>query len=134
MSSYRETDGHAIVLELPAVAAADTSTVVGPNMPWDGYLAKVEVVPRAAITANATNNAVITVQNKGPLGAGSTAMASRTWAAGNSVAGTKETATNNATAANREFKAGDVLQVVHSSAGTGLALPALAVILTVLPR
>lgn len=134
MSSFRETDGHFLVVELPAVAAADTSTVIAPAMPWDGVVARVQIVPRAAVTANGTNFATVTVQNKGPLGSGSTAMASRTWSATNSVAGTKEDATLNATQANREAKAGDVLQVVHSSAGSGLALPAISVIITVLPR
>lgn len=135
MSSYRETDGHFIVFELPAQATpGDTATVVGPSMPWDGYVARVDIVPRAAITANATNFAALTLQNKGPLGSGSTAMASRSWAATNSVAGTRETATLNATQANREFKAGDVLQLARTIGGTGLATPALAVVLTVLPR
>lgn len=134
MSTIAETDGHVLVFEIPGVAAADTSTVAGPSMPWDGRVVRVDLVPRAAIVANATNFATVTLQNKGPLGSGSTAMASRAWSAGNSAAGTKESATLNGTPANREFKAGDVLQLVHSSAGTGLALPAIAVVVTVVPR
>jgi hypothetical protein len=135
MSANTEiTDGFVVTLELPAVAALDTSTVVGTNLHRDARLLKAEIVPRAAVTANGTNFATITVQNKGTLGSGTTAMASRTWSATNSVAGTKELMTLNGTAANLEVKAGDVVQVVHTSAASGLALPAIAVLLTFLAR
>lgn len=134
-SEFERTDPLFNTLELPAVAAADTSTVTMPaGMPRDGHVVSLQLVPRAAITANATNFATVTLQNKGPLGSGSTAMASRTWSATNSVAGTKELGTNNGTAANLEFKQGDILQVVHSTAGTGLALPAVSVVIGWLPR
>lgn len=122
------------VVEAPGVAAADTSTVVVANMPRDGHVVSLQLVPRAAITANGTNFATATLQNKGPQGSGSTAMASRAWSATNSVAGTKESGTLSGTAANLEFKQGDQLVYVHSSAGTGLALPATAVVVGWLPR
>lgn len=135
MSSAAErTDAEYAIVEIPGVAALDTSTVVGPSMPRDGHVVSVQIVPRAAITANATNFATITVQNKGPLGSGSTAVASRTWSATNSVAGTKEAATLNGTAANLEFKQGDQMIVVHSSAASGLALPAISVVIGYQPR
>lgn len=134
MTSRFETDGHPLVFEIPATSAGDTSTVTGPSMPWKGYVKDVTIVPRAAITANGTNFGTITLQNKGPLGSGNTAMASRAWSATNSVAGTAEKATLNGTQANLEFAAGDVLQLVHTTGGTGLALPAIAVIVTVMPR
>lgn len=134
-SEFERTDPLFTTVELPAVAAADTSTVaMGAGMPRDGHVVSLQLVPRAAITANGTNFATITLQNKGPLGSGSTAMASRTWSATNSVAGTKESGTLNGTAANLEFKQGDILQVVHSTAGTGLALPAVSVVIGWLPR
>ncbi len=130
-----DTTGTVLSVELPAVAAGDTSTVLVPaSVPFDGYVTRVDLVPRAAITANGTNFGTITVQDKGVLGSGNTAVASRSWAATNSVAGTKELATLNATPANREVKAGDQLQVVHTTAGTGLALPAISVLITFLAR
>lgn len=130
-----DTSGYVRSVEIPAVAAADTSTVVIPEgVPYDARVTRVDLVPRAAITANGTNFATITVQNLGPLGSGNTPVASRTWSATNSVAGTKESATLNATPANLELKAGDRLQVVHTTAGTGLALPAISVIITYLAR
>lgn len=138
MSSLKElTEGLPYTYELAAQGTAgDTGTTVISNftVPFDGTVLKVEIVPRAGITANATNFAVYTVQNKGPLGSGSTAVASRTWAATNSVAGTKEQATLNVTAANREVKAGDQLQLVRSIGAAGLATPAMSWIITIQPR
>jgi hypothetical protein len=138
MSSLRElTDGLPYTYELAAQGTAgDTGTTVISNftVPFDGTVLKVEIVPRAGITANATNFAAYTVQNKGPTGAGTTAVASRSWAATNSVAGTKEQATLNATPANREVKAGDQLQLVRSVGAAGLATPAISWIVTILPR
>jgi hypothetical protein len=126
-----DTAGYPRAVEIPAVAAADTSTVVVPeSVGYDARVLKVEIVPRAAITANAGNFATLAVQNKGPLGSGSTVVATRSWAATNSVAGTREQMTLSGTPANLELKAGDQLQVVHASGGTGLALPAISVIIT----
>jgi len=138
MSSYREwTEGYpCIIFELPAQATpGDTGTTQIPTaVPFDGFVTRVEIVPRAAITANATNFAAYTLQDKGVLASGSTAVASRSWAATNSVAGTKEQATLNATPANREVKAGDTLQLVRSIGGTGLATPAMSILVTIQPR
>ena len=133
-SEFERTDPLYTVVEAPGVAALDTSTVIVANMPRDGHVVSLQLVPRAAITANATNFATVTLQNKGPLGSGSTAMASRAWSATNSVTGTKEAGTLNGTPANLEFKAGDQLIYVHSSAASGLALPATAVIVGWQPR
>lgn len=133
-ASVEDTDVRYAVVEMPAVSAGDTSTVVLPNVTRDFHVVSMQIVPRAAITANATNFATITLQDRGALGSGSTAMASRSWATVNSVAGTKESATLNATPANLEGKQGDQLIVVHSTSGTGLALPAIAVIVAWLPR
>lgn len=127
-----DTAGYVLTLEIPAVAAADTSTVVAAaSIPYDAVIRKVEIVPRAAITFNATNFSTLSLQNKGPLGSGSVVVATRTWAATpSSVAGTKETMTLSGTAANLEVKAGDLLQVVHGTGGTGLAMPAVNVLVT----
>jgi hypothetical protein len=139
VSSLREiTDGLPLVtFELAAQATpgdTSTTTVTTATVPFDGTVVKVEIVPRAAITANATNFAVYTLQNRGGNLAGSTAVASRSWAATNSVAATKEQATLNATPANREVKAGDQFQLVRSIGGTGLATPAISFIITMVPR
>lgn len=137
MSSIRELDAYPVSYELAAQATpGDTSTTVisSPTVPFDGVISKVEIVPRAAITFNATNFAVYTLQNKGALGSGTTPVASRSWVATSSVAGTKEAMTMNATPANREVKAGDQLALARTIGGTGLATPNLAVIVTIVPR
>lgn len=130
-----DTSGYVLTLELPAVSAGDTSTVVAAaSIPYDARVTRVDIVPRAAITANATNFSTFSLQNKGPQGSGSTVIATRTWAATNSVAGTKESMTLSGTPANLECKAGDLLQVVHGTGGTGLAMPAVNVLVTYLVR
>lgn len=130
-----DTSGYVLSLELPAVAAADTSTVVAvAAIPYDARITKVEIVPRAAVTFNATNFSTLSVQNKGPQGSGTTVVATRTWAAGSSVAGVKEAAVLSGTPANLEAKAGDLIQVVHGTGGTGLAMPAVSVLITYLAR
>ena len=137
MSSYRELDAFPITYELAAQGTAgDTSTTVigSPTVPFDAYVSKVEIVPRAIITANATNFAVYTLQNKGGTGSGTTAVASRSWATGNSAAGVKEAMTLNATVANREVKAGDQLALARTIGAAGLATPNMAVIVTLVPR
>lgn len=137
MTSLRELDAFPLTYELAAQGTAgDTSTTVitSPTIPFDGYVAKVEIVPRAVITANATNFAVYTLQNKGGTGSGTTAVASRTWAATNSAAGVKEPMTLNVTVANREVKAGDQLALARTVGAAGLATPNIAVIVTIVPR
>lgn len=131
-----DTSGYVLAFELAAQGTAgDTSTtLITPTIPYDARVTRVDIVPRAAITANGTNFAAYTLQNKGPTGAGSTAVASRSWAATNSVAGTKEQMTLNGTPANLELKAGDQLQLVRSVGGSGLATPAIAVLVTYLAR
>lgn len=138
MSSFYEiTDGIPYAYELPAQATAgDTgTTVIGSfSAPSDGTVVRVDLVPRAAVTANATNFAAYNLQNKGVQGNGTTVVATRTWAAGSSVAGTKESVGLHATPANREMKAGDQLQLVRSVGGTGLATPAMSWVIHFLPR
>jgi hypothetical protein len=131
-----DTSGYVLTYELAAQGTAgDTTTVVIPtDVPYDARVLKVEIVPRAAITANGTNFATYTLQNKGPTGAGSTVVATRSWAATNSVAGTKEAMTLSGTPANLELKAGDQLQLARSVGGSGLATPAIAFLVTYLAR
>lgn len=133
-ATSEDTSGRVLVLEVPTYTAAGDTTVTGPNVHFDGRVVKVEYVPSALITANATNFSVLTLQNKGPLKSGTTAVASRTWAAGSSVAGTKEAFTLSATPANLEVKAGDRLDLVQTHGAAGLALPTGTLLVTVLAR
>ncbi|HEU5111010.1 MAG TPA: hypothetical protein VFT95_20915 [Micromonosporaceae bacterium] len=124
-----------------AVAAAADAATVGVNatfsavMPFDGTVVGVKMIPSANITANATNFRTLTVRNKGTNGlSGTTAVASRAWSATNSTASTPENFTLNATPANLEVKAGDVLELHQNAAAAGLIIPASSYVILVRPR
>lgn len=89
----------------------------------DLKLIAVKLIPNAAITANGTNFFDLAVINKGAAAAGSTSMATRSWAATNSVAFVAETMTLSATAANLLAVAGDVLDLSRTVTASGLAMP-----------
>lgn len=135
MSSISEdTSGRVLPVETAAYGATADATVTGPNVHVDGRVLKVEWVPSAAITANATNFSTLTLQNKGPLKSGTVTVATRAWSATNSVAGTKEAFVLSGTPANLEVKAGDRLDLVQTHGAAGLALPTGTLLVTVLAR
>jgi hypothetical protein len=125
MSSIQELSDFQVAGTYAGQAAAANTTLqlAGLVMPWKGTVKGVVFVPSAAITANVTNFSILTIQNRGPLLSGVVAMASRTWAAVNSVAGVAEAFTLNATAANLEVAAGDNIQVAQTSGAAGLLIP-----------
>lgn len=87
--------------------------------PYNLTITGIKWIPNAAITANATNYFDLQILN------GATVVASRSYAATNSVALTAEAMTLSATAANLLVAAGDVL-VIHketTAGGSGLAMP-----------
>lgn len=133
-ATSEDTSGRVLALETAAFGAAADATVTGPNVHADGRVVKVEFVPSAAITANGTNFSTLTLQNKGGLKTGTTAVASRSWAATNSVAATKEAFALSGTPANLEVKAGDRLDLVQTHGGTGLAIPTGTLLVTILAR
>jgi hypothetical protein len=90
----------------------------------------VKVNPNAAITANGTNFFDLILINKGPAAAGSTSIATRSWAATNSVAFVAEAMTLSGTAANLNVAAGDVLVLSRTITASGLAMPDMWVELT----
>jgi hypothetical protein len=135
MSSVQELEGFPVPVVSAAYTATGDTTNAGPVMPLKGTLVSVQFIPSAAITANATNFSTLTVQNKGTNGlSGTTAMASRSWAATNSVLSTPETFTLSGTPANLEVQAGDVLQIVQTHGGTGLIIPAGSFVFYVRPH
>lgn len=127
--------GFPIAVNSAAYGAAADATNAGQTIPYKGTVTRVTFIPSAGITANGTNFSTITVQNKGTNGlSGTTAVASRSWAATNSTASVEELLTLNGTPANLEVAAGDVLQYVQTHGGTGLAIPAGVFVVYVLPR
>lgn len=117
-----------------AAAANTTLQLAGAVSPLKGTVKSVTFVPSAAITANATNFSVLTVQNRGPQLSGTTTVATRTWAATNSVAGTPENFALSGTAANLEVGVGDNIQIAQTSGGTGLTIPAGTFLIVIAPH
>lgn len=138
MSSIKElTEGWPVT----AVSAVTDAATDGVNatftavVPFNGTVVGVTFTPSAAVTANATNFRTNTIRNKGTNGlAGTTAVASRSWAATNSVLSTPEPFTLSGTPANLEVKAGDVLDLNQLHTNAGLIIPAGAFTIYVRPR
>ena len=82
----------------------------------------VTFIPSDAITANATHYSVYTL-TRYTAGATATTVATRSWAATNSVAETAEAMTLSGTAANLLLAAADTLSMVKTHGGNGLVIP-----------
>ncbi len=87
------------------------------------------LIPHAAITADGTNYAILTL-TRHTAGATATTVATRSWIATNSVDKTEESMTLSGTAANLILAAGDTLALLKTVAGTGLVIPALSLVVT----
>lgn len=109
--------------ELPASATgASASATI--RAPFDGTVTSVTYAPVAAITGAATNNRTISVVNHGQAGAGTTVMATLTYASGVNAAAFDENAiTLSAVAGATAFVTGDILEVKSVFNGTGIADP-----------
>jgi hypothetical protein len=90
--------------------------------PNKAVVTSVKFVPSAAITANATHYSVYTL-TRYTAGATGTTVATRSWAATDSVAETPEAMTLSATAANLILAADDTLSMVKTHGGNGLVIP-----------
>lgn len=82
----------------------------------------VNFVPSAAITANATHYSTYTL-TRYTAGASGATVATRSWAATDSVAETPEAMTLSGTAANLLLAVDDTLSVVKTVTGNGLVIP-----------
>lgn len=107
--------------------AATVSTEPVFRAPFDLTVTAVHFIPGGAATANATNNATLSLVNKGTDGTGTTAVATRAA----DTPGTDDQAdhvpwdlTVSATVADTEVAAGEVLAIDKAVAGTGLAIAA----------
>jgi hypothetical protein len=136
MSDLRELSGNGF----PIMAAiAGQATAATPDefaigvAPFRGKVVRVDWIPAAAITANATNFFTLNVRNRGADGLGATNIAARSYAATNSVAFAREAATLNATPANLRVAAGDAITVEKVVAAGGLAMPDGTVVVWIRP-
>jgi hypothetical protein len=107
---------------IPAAAAtADPDQTVG-EAPFDGTVTGVSITPEAAATGDNTNNRTFTLVNKGASGAGTTAIATLALTTGiNLVAFDEKAFTLSVVANATTVTAEDILAVVETHAGTGLA-------------
>lgn len=113
---------------VPAATILATPTWALGSVPDNCVVTAVKLIPDDAVTANASHNFIFTLKN------GSTSVASRTWAATDSVAVTGEAMTLSATLANRNLVAGDTLTLARSVTGNGLASGRFTVVVTVQVR
>lgn len=126
MPGLRDVPGahiHRVAIAGQATAGtADEFPLV--RVPYNASLVAAYWIPKAAVTADATNYVTLTVRNRGAAAAGTAKPASRSYAATNSVAFVAEAMTLSATAADLLLTAGDILTAEKLQAGTGVALPA----------
>jgi hypothetical protein len=121
---------------IPVAGQATAGTedeFVGVCAPFNCKVTGVKWIPKAGITANASNYFTLNLRNR-TTGAGTAVAASRSYAATNSTALTPETVALSGTAANLNVAAGDLLTVEKLNTGTGLAMPAGVVQVTVQAR
>ena len=108
----------------PAVATASTSTVVVHSVARDGTIGGVMYTPLATVTGANTNTRKLELINKGTDGLGTTVIASLQFDSGtNATAFVPRSLTLSGTAANLNVLSGQVLVLVSSAVGTGLADP-----------
>lgn len=112
---------HYITIPVPIQGTAGATTP-SPHVPvpFDCEVQELTWVPTAAVTANATNYAVLTVTNGGQTGAGTSAIGARSYAATNSVALTAE---DIPTLTNTTLAEGDLLYVARTVGASGVATP-----------
>lgn len=114
---------------LQAVAYVPSQATLGTDDNWPVWQAphKCQItsatfVPSAAVTANATHYSVYTL-TRYTAGASGAAVATRSWAATDSVAETPEAMTLSGTAANLLLAVDDTLSMVKTHGGNGLVIP-----------
>jgi hypothetical protein len=108
-----------------AMAAAGTDDEFAAfTAPFDLTITAVKWTPGAAVTANGTNFSIISVRNRKADASGTALPATRSYAATNSVAFVPESMTLDATAANLNASAGDVITVQRLHTASGVVIPA----------
>jgi len=110
--------------EAPARATAVTGSHALFRAPFAGKVTSAAFIADALLTGANTNTRKIAIVNKGQAGAGTTEVAAKQFNSGVNAAAFDETAlTLSATAADLVVAEGDILAVVSTAVGTGLADP-----------
>src|SRR6266542_1048868 len=114
----------------PAQATAATAeTFIVGRVPFDATAVSASIIPDAALTADATNNRTFTLTNRKQDGTGTAVVATLVTnvAGGNWVARDEKPMTMTAVAADLVLAAGNILEMVETDGGTGVAHPQMAV-------
>lgn len=129
----RETISPLTKPAVDAMAADVTAYTAAVQMraPRAGRLLGAYIQPQAALTFNASNNAVIKAIKADGLGGAETIMASYTSSAVSLAAGVTMAMVLSATLANLRFTAGQVLGFSIAKNGTGVVVPILGITLDV---
>lgn len=126
---------HTITMDVAGQGTAGTPDefVIGP-VPFRAVVTSVRFTPKATITGAATNNFSLSCRNRGVAGTGTALVtAAKTYASGvNAPAFIADALT--VTPANANVNAGDVLTIERLVNGSGLAMPAGAVTVTLQAR
>ncbi|MFG3709208.1 hypothetical protein ACGF7U_31380 [Micromonospora sp. NPDC047670] len=108
---------------VPPTAAGTAVEVPIIRLPFAALITEILWIPSAAMAANASNYATLTVRNR-QAGAGNIAIASRAYNAGNGMANVPEVLAQAGSNETLMPAAGDVLTAHFTHTGTGLAVPA----------
>lgn len=120
--------------DAPALAITTDGTHSIGVVPVTGTVVGVTYIPDITITGAATNNRAVSVINKGTAGAGTTSIATLTFASGvNATAADEKVITLSTTAANLVVTAGEVLGFASIHANTGIIDPGGRVIVEIDP-
>lgn len=102
-----------------ATAGTTQSTILG-KAPCAGVLAEIRVTPALALTGDGTNNRIFTLFNRGQAGAGTTNMGTLTTTA-SWTDNVDFTIPLSGTPANLVVAKNDILELVETVGGTGVA-------------
>lgn len=109
---------------IPALGAAVAGDQVVGEATFDGTVTAFTFTPEAAITGDSTNTRTLALQNRGQAGVGAAVVATLAFTAGNNgVAFDEKSFVLSVVAGATTVVEGDILVVVETVAGTGLANP-----------
>lgn len=107
---------------IPAQATAGTGqAAIVAEMKVAGSLSEAAIQPSAAVTFNGTNYRIFTLFNRGLTGVGTVVMATYDTSVVGLVDNDETLMVLSATPANLLVVAGDILEIVETIAGTGVA-------------
>lgn len=113
-----------VAATIPAVAAGSAQTSAVGDMPFDGTVTAASFIPDAAIVGNTANTRTFNLVNRLQDGTGVAVVATLAFITGTNGAALDEVVMAlSGTPANLSVAADDVLALVETIAGTGLANP-----------